>query len=446
MNYLKLLAGRRFFLKAFAFGAVAIYFLRFGWLLRQAMASRPSLSVKEQINAKTKNANRCSSYIFLSRNGSPAENLKKVIGMIGDIEKIIGPEDIVLIKPNGQWWNQGMTNTDAMHAFIELVLAIPEFKGEIIIAENHHFPVDNSRAWTTKERNGAFNFNELIEHFNAAGYPNVTKCHWHDGGASKHPSWGGAENGGVVDGPWEGEGYVWCPDNVYVAPSGRKAMMSYPVFRSKFSGLLIDFKYGPWKKQKYQEIPLKFINFSAVNHHGQTGVTAAIKNYLGIVDMTCGDRGLRPKGFHNFHNIGFSALPAIIKYPLEKIGWNDTGEYIGGAVGTFMKTIRKADLNIITAEWVGWGDRTDPQRGSRARAIIASRDPVALDYWSAKYILLPATKKHAISKKFVEWNDPDKIGKPFHGLLASCAAQGAGTMDPNSIQVSEYNFLSEEDI
>ena len=156
--------------------------------------------------------------------------------------------------------------------------------------------------------------------------------------------------------------------------------------------------------------------------------------------MTCGYRGLRPKGFHNFHNIGFSAMPSIIKYPLEKLGWLDTGEYIGGAVGTFMKTIRKADLNIITAEWVGWGSRTDLQKRTRARAVLASQDPVALDYWSAKHILLPATKEHDNSKKFVEWNDPDNPEKPFHTMLASCAAQGAGTMDQESIQVSEFNF------
>jgi len=149
------------------------------------------------------------SYVFLSRNGTPEQNTQKVIDMIGGIEKVIDPEDIVILKPNAQWWNQGMNNTNSMKAFIELVLGLPNFIGEIIIAENHHFPEDNSRGWTTEERNGDFNYNELIDYFQAKGYRNVTKYHWHDGGPSTPGAWGGAENGGIVNSPAEGDGYVW---------------------------------------------------------------------------------------------------------------------------------------------------------------------------------------------------------------------------------------------
>ncbi|MCX8012619.1 MAG: hypothetical protein N3A64_05660, partial [Desulfobacterota bacterium] len=76
--------------------------------------------------------------------------------MMGGIEKFIGKNDIVILKPNCQWWNQGRTNLAAMKGFIDLVLSIPDFKGEIIIAENHHFmdeflpegEKDNIRGWT----------------------------------------------------------------------------------------------------------------------------------------------------------------------------------------------------------------------------------------------------------------------------------------------------------
>ena len=36
-------------------------------------------------------------------NGTPAENLAKVIELVGGIEKIVGSDDVVLIKPNVQW-------------------------------------------------------------------------------------------------------------------------------------------------------------------------------------------------------------------------------------------------------------------------------------------------------------------------------------------------------
>ncbi len=45
------------------------------------------------------------SYVYMAKNGSPEENTRKVIEMMGGIEKFIEPTDIVLLKPNAQWWN-----------------------------------------------------------------------------------------------------------------------------------------------------------------------------------------------------------------------------------------------------------------------------------------------------------------------------------------------------
>lgn len=105
------------------------------------------------------------SHVYHAINGSPEDNLTKTIEMMGGIDSLIGQQDIVVIKPNAQWWNQGMSNTNTLKAFIESVLGIPCVSGEIILAENHHFPEDNSRGWTTEERNGLFNYNELIDYF-----------------------------------------------------------------------------------------------------------------------------------------------------------------------------------------------------------------------------------------------------------------------------------------
>lgn len=50
------------------------------------------------------------SIIYRAVNGTPEQNLKKVIELMGGIERIIGSDDVVLIKPNVQWWNQGAPN------------------------------------------------------------------------------------------------------------------------------------------------------------------------------------------------------------------------------------------------------------------------------------------------------------------------------------------------
>ena len=387
------------------------------------------------------------SHIYLSQGGHPEENMSRVLKMMGGIQSIIGPQDIVILKPNAQWWNQGMTNTNAMKAFIEAVLSIPNFSGEIILAENHHFPEADSRGWTTDERNGDFNYNELVQYFQKRGYPNVTKYHWHDGGPSMHPSHGGAENGGVVKGPWDGDGYVWCDELVYRSQSGRKAMMSYPVFTSSYSGVTIDLKNGAWKDGQYLNFPVKLINFSSLNHHGNwAGVTASVKNYLGIADLTCGYRGLQPAGFYNLHFVG--TMPSSLHWRLEKLrkrlGLGYISHVDGGAVGYFMRHVRMADLNIVTAEWVGWGSRTDTSLRAQARTVLASTDPVALDYYAAKNILLPLTPKRVKNKKYDyyyhKYNDPERRDCPLRWYLEECHLQGIGTLSPQKMKVHRHDF------
>lgn len=385
------------------------------------------------------------SHVYHAKNGSPEGNLKKVLKMMGGIESVIGPKDIVIIKPNAQWWNQGMTNTDTLKAFIESVLGMPGFSGEIILAENHQFPEDNSRGWTTQERNGTYNYNELIEYFQQNGCSNVTKYHWHDGGPSVPGLHGGAEGGSVVKGPWEGDGYVWRHDMVYKGPSGYKTLMNYPVFTSSYSGTTIDLKNGAWKNGKYIDTPVKLINFPSLNHHGTwAGATAAIKNYLGIVDMTCGYRGTQPEGYRNFHYIGVKESKiSKVHWQLEmlrrKLRLGYTSHFDGGAVGRFMHSVRMADLNIISAEWTGWGSRIDTSLRARTKSVLAGKDPVALDYYAFKNVLLPVTPKKAMNIQhnysFYECNDPDRTDNPLRWYLKECHQQGIGNFSQDKVKV-----------
>ena len=79
------------------------------------------------------------SIVYRSVNGNLEQNLRKVIELIGGIEKIIGSDDVVLTKPNVQWWNQGAPNLAALKAFVDLIMERPGgFKGEVVLAENCH--------------------------------------------------------------------------------------------------------------------------------------------------------------------------------------------------------------------------------------------------------------------------------------------------------------------
>ena len=109
------------------------------------------------------------SHIYESKNGTPEQNMAKVLEMLGGIETIINKNDIVIIKPNGQQIKHSMTNTNTIKEFIDQVLGISRFNGEIIIAENHHHYNYNSAGWTTTFRNGDYNLNELIDYYQDKG-------------------------------------------------------------------------------------------------------------------------------------------------------------------------------------------------------------------------------------------------------------------------------------
>jgi len=388
------------------------------------------------------------SLIYESKNGTPEQNMAKVLEMLGGIETLIGKDDIVIVKPNAQKIRHNMTNTNTMREFIDQVLNIPGFAGEVIIAENNHCHPDNSAGWTTEHKNGDYNLNELIAYYNDRGIKNVTKYHWRDAGTVLNSVIRDSERGKIVSGPDEGDGYVWSDEDYYY--KGRKTKMTYPIFTSSYSGTTIDFKNGAWKSGKYTQQPVKFINISALRNHSNAGVTATVKNYLGVVDLTCGYHGQEPAGYYNFHYIAVDwpsisvlreAMKSFITSKFAKrqktirkvagfVGPQNGA--IGGAVGHFIKTIRKADFNIITAEYTGHeGRRKTP---IHTKTVLASTDPVALDYYAGKYVLYPLGGKRA------EYNNPDNIRGTFRKYLELCCAEGVGTLNEAEMVVHKFDF------
>jgi hypothetical protein len=377
-------------------------------------------------------ADEVRSTVYRAVNGMPDDNLVKVIEMIGGIQKIIGSEDVVVIKANVQWWNQGAPNLAALKALVDLIMnRSGSFKGEVILAENcHRGPSPWKYAgWANHfDRNSDLpkvsNMNQLIGLLKGRYGEQFSSCQWIDVDSQ----------GRRVFGPSEGCGYVYCDgsggepliscDNGARGEDYRATVMTYPIFKTD-KGTVIDLKNGIWERGSYTGQPLRFINFAALNHHGTyCGATSAIKNYLGVTDLSGGpdpnDGGWLTKNYYNFHS-----------FPFNKWAPGPVSGMLGTEIGVFLKTIRKADLNITTAEWVGLASRTEPPV-ARTRAVLASTDPVALDCHATKYLLYPNSRASI--------HNPDDEKSPLHQYLVKCAEYGGGIFDERYVGVKSYDF------
>jgi hypothetical protein len=266
--------------------------------------------------------------------------------------------------------------------------------------------------------------NDLTGHMKGKYDDRFSTCHWIN-----------VDSGGKrVFGPADGNGYVYCDgtggvplikfSNGTAGDDFRSVIMTYPIFKTD-KGTVIDFKNGIWEKDAYTEQPLKFINFPALNFHSTyCGATSAVKNYLGITDLSGGpdphNGGLLTGKYYNFHS-----------FPFDKWAPGPQPGMIGAEIGVFMGKIRKADLNITTAEWVGLASRTDPPV-ARTRAVLASTDPVALDYHATKYVLYPNSRARI--------HNPDDTKSPLREYLMKCAEEGGGIFDEKHVEINSYDF------
>jgi hypothetical protein len=370
--------------------------------------------------------------IYRSINGTPVENMEKVIHIAGGIGAYVNKDDIVVIKPNVQWWNQGAPNLGALYTFIKSIMERPGgFEGEVVLAENCHRGNQpwNSAGWVHSFARNAFiekiqNFNDLAKRLKAEFGKRYSTVHW------VNVKYGGNR----VFSPEDGTGYVYCDGTGGVPKialgndaSGcdyRETIMTYPIFKTD-TGTIIDYKNGIWENGHFDNDRLKFINFAALNHHSTyCGITSSIKNYLGVSDLSGGpdplNDGKLTANYYNFHS-----------FPFNKWSPGPQPGMIGAAIAVFFNTVRKADLHIVTADFIGLSDRIEPPV-ARTRAVLASTDPVALDYHSAKYILHPNSG--------IRFHDPEAYDSPTHQYIKACADHGGGIFDEHRVSLVSYDY------
>nr|MBN2276792.1 hypothetical protein [candidate division Zixibacteria bacterium] len=353
--------------------------------------------------------------VYVAKNGTPAENVAKAFDMrFGGIENFIGSDDVVVINPNGQWTNQGGSNCECCMGLIDLILNRPGgFSGEIIFTECTQSVTAGYWTATSYEltRNGPYNFNDMITYYHNAGHNNVSGVRiWRN----KEDS----TNWPIITGPQQGQGWVRLE---WVSPTNQKFGIPYPIIRSPYSNRLIDLKNGVYHDGYSGQPALKFIKVPTLNNHGYeaqqdyAGVTSATKSFLGIAEVG---------GWSSTWDFHWSLH-----------AYGDLGaEAVGQAIGAWINNVRKPDIFLTSAEWVGWGSRFGPD-ATQARTVALGDDPVSLDYYMCKNVMYPIYPNQP-------YFDPDyNIASNNTRLtLNGCQSQGIGTTDGASIAAFTYDF------
>jgi hypothetical protein len=285
--------------------------------------------------------------------------LEQMQGRGQSFYSLFSRDDVLILKVNSQWDERGGTNTDLVKAIIEGVLGHPDgFTGEIVIADNGQaqYGAAGSGGSLDWERNNAVDkaqsMRKVAERFSARH--KVSAVSWDRLTSSRVEEYsrGDAGDGYVVDSSASPETGI---------------VVSYPKFATRY-GTRISFKRGVWNPASgsYDSERLKVINVPVLKSHSIYGVTASVKHYMGVVSD-------RLAGHTPHRSVGT------------------------GGMGTQMAQTRFPVLNVLDAVWInaapGRGPRTSYSQAAQANIIAASRDPVALDYWAAKSILLPAARK-----------------------------------------------------
>lgn len=392
--------------------------------------------------------------------GQPVEhNVDAVLDKV-DLAKLVGATDIVLVKVSAQWWNQGMTNVAAAKRTIERVLAVPGFRGEVVVFENTHFRLPDgsglSRAFTqASARNvdvpGWTKLGDLRAHFKDApvGFVGLVDAapselagdDWHDA-ARVHGTYGGDGRGPIERGEVR-DGMRWDFERTFVKKRGwfesAKTPLTWPVFTSPTSGLQIDLADGVFEvaggARKPVDRKLTWISLVTANEHSATGMTCCCKSAMGIVDMSAGRLGTDPRtdGYNSIHYFGTP----------------DAQWRMAGPLAHFAKHVRAPDLYLAVAEWVaigppathpGWDEenmdiRLEEAAAHRANTIVAGVDPVAIDHYVAKHVLTPiANAIGGRSRAQFDVTNPDSKLSKF--LRYYREVWGKGTLDESLVTVA----------
>ena len=217
---------------------------------------------------------------------------------------LIGADDVIIIKVNGQSEQRGGTNTDLAKSLVKTIVDHPDgFTGEVVIADN-----GQDTGGVDMTESNAYDHSQSMTDV-AGMFPTykVSAYSWYTIATNNVTEY---SSGNYQD------GYV--VNSTSNAVTGVK--VSYPKFQTAY-GTYISFKNGVWNQstETYDSSKLKIINLPLFKSHYDYGATACVKNYMGVGSQTL-------TGMH------------------DSVG--------DGGMGTMMVETRFPTLNILDGIWI----------------------------------------------------------------------------------------------
>jgi hypothetical protein len=266
-----------------------------------------------------------------------------------DTTGIIGKNDVVLLKVNAEWPERGMPSTDLLKGLIARIVAHPDtFTGEIELVENGQWRQSWAYPLNNAERHSQ-SMQEVVDTFASRGY-HVGAYNWTAIGYGNNNRWVSEfDQGDTVSG--------------YVREDSTG--MTYAKFVTSY-GTSVSTRLGVWNDSTYEPERLKFINMPVLKSHSYMAVSASVKHYIGFLSY-------RDSGNTSMHRRAMTE----------------------GLLGVDFGKARFPDLNIIDATWVSAEITTGPNAPynmcTRLNTLVASKDPIAADYYAGKHVLRPAS-------------------------------------------------------
>ena len=330
-----------------------------------------------------------------------------VVTEVSGPDGIVAADDVVVVKINYQWSERGGTNTDLLSGLVRAIVDHPDgFVGEVVVAENAQFAAtENFDRPENNAQDISQSPHDVVVHFQELGAP------------VSHTDWT-LLRGTEVDEYSEGDdddGYVVYPFDPEVGGA-----VSYPKFQTA-AGTRVSLRDGIWDPvgESYDRERLELVNVPVLkSHHAVYGVTAAVKNNMGVVTTL--------------------------------LGTNSHAAVADGILGELLAEIRPAALNLVDAIWVNGNPFSGPSTpygvATRRDELVASVDPVAVDIWAVRNILVPTFLANGYEPPWPYPSaDPDDPASAFRVYLDNSMARllAAGyevTNDPAFIDAYSLEF------
>lgn len=314
---------------------------------------------------------------------------------------IVGSDNVVIIKGNFQWTSRNTTSTDRIKGLIWRILNHPDgFSGEILVCDNTQDIGTGINENDNNSEDPLQSIPDVVNTFYAKGYP-VYYLDW-------NYIWSAVAN----------EYSVGDYNDGYVYESSTK--ISYPKFRSPSGNYYISLRYGVWDSTSavYDSSRLCIIDFPVLKAHSWAGATIAVKNWIGL--LTTAYATERYGNWNDMHNNYFFGTYALVARVM--------------AV-TFPK------LSIVDAAWTTTYGPNNLTWVQNTKMLVASTDPVAVSWYSAKFILTPIAR-------YPNQTNPDYPGGVYNVKLTNWttflhdSAGFACTKDSSEISVYDRRVLS----